>query len=228
LSKVEGERNSNVITITVRNPGCKLAVDFARLLTDAFLQLEGRIAHNPRTSFVQQQVNTYRDDVAAAQAAMSSFRKKSGISSMSEERTVFIQQRVLLQQAMMANKARVAESHARYLSLAGQMASIEPMVTTAQNDRDPLELEARTNLSDLLARQARMHSEFGEDSPAMAEMRKSVAAAQLILPQAHQAPPLTHADPNNAYQQIQIAAAQAKSDWEATQESVKAQASQYD
>jgi succinoglycan biosynthesis transport protein ExoP len=226
--KVEGQRDTNVITISVRNPSRSLAVLFARLLNDAFLELEARITHNPRTGFIQQQVLAYRHDVTAAQAAMSEFQKRYFISSMSEERTVLIQQRALLQQAMMANESRVAESHARYESLTAQMDDIAPVVTTAQNDRDPLELEARTNLSDLLAREARMRSEFGADSAAVAEIHKSIAAAELVLSQAHHAAPLTHADPNTAYQQIQIAAVQARSDWEAAQQSVKTQATQVD
>lgn len=225
--KVEGERDANVIRVTVKNPDRQIAEEFARRLCDAFLQLEARIDRNPRLNLIQKQVTKYRNDVSDAQLAMASFQKSNSISSMSEERTVLIQQRALIEQSMMGTEGRVAENHMRYKSLAAQLNHIAPVVTTSQNDRDPMELGARSNLSDLETREVRLLSEFGSESPAIAAAKKSTSAAKRLLLRERRTPPLTHSDPNVAYQQLQVAMNQAKGDWDAAEDGLKVQRQQY-
>jgi len=225
--KVEAQRDANVINISLQNPDRRLAVEFVRRLTEGFLQMDAHISRNPRLNFVQDQVEKYRKTVTDAQDAMSSFQKFNAISSIGEERTVLIQQRALLQQSLMGNASKAVESRARYVALSSELQKISPVVTTSQNDRDPMELAARTNLSDLEAREAELGSEYGLDSPAIQDIKRSVAASRKLLVSASQTPPLTHADPNQAYQQLQVATLQAKGDWTAAEQSTNVQQQQY-
>jgi len=225
--KVEAQRDANVINIELLNPDRHLAVEFVRRLTEGFLQMDARISHNPRLNFVQDQVEKYRKTVTDAQDAMSRFQKANGISSIGEERTVLIQQRALLEQSLMANQSKAVESQARYQALSAELQKISPVVTTSQNDRDPMELSARTNLADLEAREAELGSEYGLDSPAIEDIKRSVTASKELLLSASHTPPLTHADPNQAYQQLQVTTLQAKGDWTAAQQSTTIQNQQY-
>ena len=209
---VTGARDANVFTLAVNNPDRAVALALTSRLSDAFLQLVSTLDHNPRTDFVRSQLAVYRAELTGAENAMNDFKSRNHIASLSEERTVFIQERALLEQALLSTESKEAETASRYDALRVQLAGISPVVTTAQNDRDPLELTARTNLSNLQAKSAELNVSFGGNSDAAGQVARSLAAARQILADAQRTRPLTHSDPNHAFQEIQINTVEAGAD----------------
>ena len=209
---VTGARDANVFTLAVDNPDRAVALALTSRLSDAFLQLVSTLDHNPRTEFVRSQLAVYRAELTRAEIAMNDFKARNHIASMAEERTVFIQERALLEQAMLATEGKEAEASARTDSLRSALAGISPVVTTAQNDRDPVELTARTNLSNLEAKSAELAVAFSGNSDAAHQVAQSLAAARQILADAQRTRPLTHSDPNHAFEEIQIGAVSAEGD----------------
>ena len=224
--KVESERNSNVITLSVLNENRSIAVQVAQRLIDTFIEREARIDRDPRLEFIRGQVEVYRKHVTDAQAAMESFRVKNGISSMEEERTTLIQERSNLEQSIIATHSRAVGDEQSVRSFAAQMEQLSPVIATAQNDKDPLELSVRTNLADLKTRETALNQAFSADSAAVQDVRRQIRAAEDLLDQVRSRSPLTHAEANTAYQQIQVAMAQAKADLEAARESEASQRQQ--
>ncbi len=225
---VQTERNSNVITVALFNRDRAMAVTAARLLIDRFIEREGRIDRDPRLDFIRDQVEVYRKHVTDAQAAMEAFQLKSGISSMEEERTALIQQRSALEQSISASQSRAAGDARSFTTLKSQLRQLSPVVLAAQNDKDPLELTARTTLADLESREAALRQTFSESAPTVQEIHKRVMAAQADLERTRSRPPLTHSEPSVAYQQIQVAMFQTQADLEAAHESEANQRQQLD
>lgn len=221
--KVDSERTSNVITLAVLNENRDIAVQVAQRLIDTFIERQARIDRDPRLEFIRGQVEVYRKHVADAQAAMESFRMTNGISSMEEERTTLIQERSNLEQAIVATRSRGVGDEQSVRSLTAQMQQLSPVVETAQNDKDPLELTVRSNLADLKTREAALRQAFSEDSTAVQDVGRQIRAAEELLEQVRSRSPLTHAEANTAYQQIQVAIAQAQADLEAARESEASQ-----
>ncbi len=223
---VTGARDANVFTLAVRNPDRAVALALTSRLGDAFLQLVSTLDHNPRLEFVRAQLGIYRAAVTRSEMAMDAFKKTNHISSMVEERTVYIQERALLEQAMMNAESKEAENEARYDALRTELGRVSPIVTTAQNDRDPLELSARTNLSALQAKDAELRVAFSGNSDAAMQVARSLSAARQILADAQKIRPLTHSDPNHAFQELQIATVEAEGDAKATREAVAVEKTQ--
>jgi uncharacterized protein involved in exopolysaccharide biosynthesis len=223
---VQSERNSNVITVTLLNGDRALAVDAVRRLIDRFIEREGRFDRDPRLEFIRGQVEVYRKHVTDAQAAMEAFQIKNGISSMEEERTAMIQQRANLEQSIVAVHSRAVGDGKSYQTLRAAIRQLSPVVATAQDDKDPLELTARTNLADLEAREAILRQTFSDSSQAVQDIHKRIQAAETLLAHARSRTPLTHSEPNVAYQQMQVAMFQTKADLDAAQESEASQRQQ--
>ncbi len=212
---VTGARDANVFTLAVDNPDRAVALAITSRLSDAFLQLVSTLDHNPRTEFVRSQLAVYRAELTRAEDAINDFKARNHIASMAEERTVFIQERALLEQAMLATDGKEAEAAARYDALRTALDGISPVVTTSQNDRDPVELTARTNLSNLEAKKAELAVAFSGNSDAARQVAQSLSAARQILADAQRTRPLTHSDPNHAFEEIQISTVAAAGDMKA-------------
>lgn len=217
--EVEAERDSNVISVTLLNHDRELAVKALSRLVDRFLEREAKFGRDPRLEFVKGQVDIYRKQVSDAQTAMEAFQIGHNISSMDEERTVLIQQRANLEQSIIATHARALEDDKKYRSLVVQMKGLLPVVTTEQGDRDPLQLTARSNLADLKATQHKLQQTFSTDSTIVEAIRQRIADAEGLLKEASAYPPLTHSDPNRAYQDVEVAMIQAKADLDAATDS---------
>ncbi len=223
---VRSERNSNVITVNLLNRDRGLAVEAARRLVDRFIEREGRIDRDPRLEFIRDQVEVYRKHVTDAQSAMQKFQLQTGISSMDEERAALIQQRSNLEESITAVHSRVVGDEKSYQSLRSQLRELSPVVATAQDDKDPLELTARTNLAELESREAALRQAFSDDSQAVRDIRTRIKAAETVLAGAKTRAPLTHSEANVAYQQIQVAMFQARADLDAARESEASQRQQ--
>jgi uncharacterized protein involved in exopolysaccharide biosynthesis len=226
--KVESVRTSNVITFTLLNENRATAVELAKHLIDSFIEREGSINRDPRTDFIRGQVDVYKKHVVDAQMAMEEFRIKNGISSMDEERTALIQQRSLLEQSISGTHSRLVGDEKSFDTLAQLIRHVEPVVTMAQNDKDPLELSARTSLAALKAREAVLSQSFDENSQAIQDTRKSIEATERLLREAAKRSPLTHAEANAAYQQLQITMFQTKADLDSARASEAAQRQELD
>jgi polysaccharide biosynthesis protein PslE len=224
--KVEAGRNSNVIEVTLFNNNRGMAVEVAKRLINRFIDREGQINRDPRTDFIRGQVEVYRKHVADAQTAMEAFQLKNGISSMDEERTALIQQRSNLEQSIIAVHSRLVGDEKSYETLSKQLSHLSPVIATAQNDRDPLELTARTSLADLKAREAALEQAFAQNSQAIQDTRKNIKATEALLKEASRRTPLTHSEPNFTYQQLQVAMIQTKADLDAARVSEAAQRNQ--
>jgi len=225
---VKGEVRSNIIHVSVTNPDRALSEEIARRLIDHFLEREATILTNPRLEFVRSQVEIYEKQAVDAQASLQHLKTSKKIFSLEEERTALIQQRSVLEQSLAAAEAHLAESRQRRQSLSQQLGQINPVVVLTQNDRDPLELSARSNLADLEARKARFANIYSDDSNTMVDLQARISSAQELLSKLGANAPLTHTDSSTAYQQIQISTAQAQADLEAARGSVEQQKLQLD
>jgi tyrosine-protein kinase Etk/Wzc len=147
---------------------------------------------------------------------------------MDEERTALIQQRSLLEQSISGTHSRLVGDEKSFDTLAQLIRHVEPVVTMAQNDKDPLELSARTSLAALKAREAVLSQSFDENSQAIQDTRKSIEATERLLREAAKRSPLTHAEANAAYQQLQITMFQTKADLDSARASEAAQRQELD
>jgi uncharacterized protein involved in exopolysaccharide biosynthesis len=225
---IKSERNSNVITIALRNKNRDMAVQVTNRLIGQFVEREGKIDRDPRLGFIRGRLDIYRRDVANAQAAMEAFQLQNGISSMDEERTALIQERANLEQSIIALHSTVTGDEKKYQTLSSQIQQLSPVILTAQNDRDPLQITARSNLAELQARESALRQAFSENSQAVQDVRNNIKAAQDVLSDEKSESPLTHAEVSVAYQQIQVALLQTKAELDSAREAETTQRQQLD
>jgi succinoglycan biosynthesis transport protein ExoP len=212
--KVEIQKDSTIISISLFNPDPQIAKRALGVLIDRYLEKQGKIGRDPQLAFVQNQVAIYKKQVADAQAAMESFQQKNHISSMDEETSYLLKQRSDLETQLATNKVRIEEDQRRAAALKQQLTTLKQTVDLHQEDRDAALDAARTQLVQLQVRQESLSTGFGPNSPAAVENREQIAKVQSFIDSYPNRTPLVQMAPNATYQTTQTALLQTEADLE--------------
>jgi polysaccharide biosynthesis transport protein len=213
--KVEIQKESTVIQISLFNSDPQIAKRALGVLIDRYLEKQGKIGRDPQLAFVQTQVAIYKKQVADAQAAMEAFQTKNHISSMDEETSYLIKQRSDLETQFASNKVRIEEDQRRSTMLTDQLKTLKQTVDLHQEDRDAALDAARAQLVDLQVRQESLSTGFGPNSPAAVETRAQIAKVQGFINSYPTRTPLVQSAPNGTYQATQTSLLQTDADLQA-------------
>lgn len=213
--KVEVQKDSTVIQISLFNPDPRIAQQALSVLIDRYLEKQGKIGRDPQLAFVQNQVAIYKKQVADAQTAMESFQLKNHISSMDEETSYLLKQRSDLEAQLATNKVRIEEDQRRSAALKEQLTTLKQTVDLHQEDRDAALDAARTQLVELQVRQESLSTGFGPDSPAARVNEAQIAKVQDFIKNYPNRTPLTQMAPNATYQATHTSLLQTEADLQA-------------
>jgi len=213
--KVEVQKDSTVIQISLFNPDPQVAKRALGVLIDRYLEKQGKIGRDPQLAFVKTQVAFYKKQVADAQAAMETFQLKNHISSMDEETSYLLKQRSDLETQLSTSKVQIEEDQRRSAALTGQLKTLKQTVALHQEDRDAALDAARAQLVDLQVRQESLSTGFGPNSPAAVETRAQIAKVQSFIDSYPSRTPLVQHAPNATYEATQTSLLQTQADLQA-------------
>lgn len=214
-TKIEVQKDSTVIQIQLWNPDPQVAERALAVMIDRYLEQQGKVGRDPQLAFVQNQVAIYKDQVAAAQSAMTSFQLKNQVSSMDEENSYLIKERSELETTFATNKVRIEEDQRRSAELNEQLKTLKPTVDLHQQDRDLALDAARTQLVELQVRQQALSTSFGPDSPAMQINQSQIAKTQDFINSYPSRNALVQMAPNTTYQTTETTLLQTQADLQA-------------
>jgi succinoglycan biosynthesis transport protein ExoP len=214
-TKVEIQKESTVIQISLFNPDPQIAKQALDVLIKRYLEKQGKIGRDPQLAFVQTQVAIYKKQVGDAQTAMEAFQQKNHISSMDEETSYLLKQRSDLETQFATNQVRIEEDQRRGTALTEQLKTLKQTVDLHQEDRDAALDAARAQLVDLQVRQESLSIGFGPDSPAAVENRAQIAKVQSFISSYPSRTPLVTNAPNATYQSTQTSLLQTQADLQA-------------
>lgn len=214
-TKVEVQKDSTVIQISLFNPDPKIAERTLSVLIQRYLEQQGKIGRDPQLAFVQNQVAIYKKQVGDAQTAMEAFQLKNHISSMDEETSYLLKERSDLETQSAMNKVRIEEDERRSAALKEQLKTLKQTVDLHQEDRDTALDAARTQLVELQVRQESLSSGFGPDSPAARVNLAQISKVQDFINSYPNRTPLIQMAPNTTYQSTQTSLLQTEADLQA-------------
>jgi uncharacterized protein involved in exopolysaccharide biosynthesis len=226
--KIQSVKDSNVITVTVLNSDPHVAQRIAALVADRFIARQAGIARDPRSAFVNDQLQFYRGEVAKTQDAMAQFQVDKRIFSFDEERTFLIQERSTLEAQLYATQSRLAEDKEKSAELREHLTHMPGTLQLVQGDRDPSLEAARSSLTDLKLRQHELMLTYRSDSQAVRDITKKIENVQAFISSFADRSPLKRTEPNTAFSQTQVDLTRAAADLKAAEASVQTTQSQLD
>lgn len=204
--QVATPRETNVIEVAFRHFDAQLGTRATNLLIDRFIEKELRLFSDPQSSFMQQQVETFRVQVSDAQEALRRYKQDSSISSLDEERTLILQQRGTLDATLKDNEAKTSQLQRKRDSLVAALKQVTPDVELFRDTAQDKSLEeAKTKRVELELKEGQLLQTYKPDSQAVTAVRDELRIVKEAIARAQaQQQPAVRTGKNQVFQEIQL------------------------
>ncbi len=115
------DKKSSVIGLDYSNPSKVLSADALRLLESRYFEFRNKLYGDVQAPIVQVQQDAVGSQLAAADAALQSFKKDHDISNFAERRAILLRQQGDLETALAKSEGTIAEQTARLTQLNQQL-----------------------------------------------------------------------------------------------------------
>src|SRR5260221_210763 len=176
------------------------------LLVDRLIDKELQLFGDPRSGFLQQQLEVYRERVKQAEQAVAQFKIDNHISSIDEERTMLLKQRTDLDTILKGVEARIAEVTNRKVGLTTALHSTKENVELySDSDRYRSIDDAKQKLLELQSRERHLLSYYTDNAPPVLATREEIRQVQRSLADEQQSQKSrVRTGRNDVYQQITV------------------------
>lgn len=214
--KVEAERDSNVLSIQLRNPEPEMATATLIKIIAQFKDRQAVVYGGTESKFLQDQVEEARNQLAGSQTRLQKFLSDAGTVSLDDEKTSLYALQEQVRKDYVQVKAHIADLDSRRDALiAAQKQSTETVVLSDESDRYKSVDEARARLSDLVARRAELHN-YRDESVMVRDLTAQIRSAEEQLQaRSRETVARVRSGANPVFQQIQIDLIHADTDYKA-------------
>ncbi|GFE58359.1 GumC family protein [Geobacter sp. AOG1] len=172
---VEGVKNSSVIQVSFRHNNPKIAANAVNLLVDLYKEKHLQVFSNPRSSFLDQQLTAYENQLKESEKNFENFKQKKQVYSLDEQRSLILQQRVLLDTSLRDAQNRVDELSRKLTTLTKQNQLVaQDKSLNSQSDFDRVVGETKTKLLALQLEEQQLLKKYNENSRMVMNIRKEI------------------------------------------------------
>jgi polysaccharide biosynthesis protein PslE len=200
------EKDSNSLTLTYINDNPEVAQATLKVLTNLFLQQQASVERNPRKELLAHQLASALEKTSAASRNLLAYRQSVGITDLTTERSLLLNQRDDIQTQLNQNMAALASTQKSFESYKEQLAHIPPTLQLSdQNDQTMRQLDtAKAKLADAEQSLLQATQAYTANSPLLVDARASRDLWKRTYA-ALKADPTSHltSGPNPTYQQVE-------------------------
>ena len=204
---VDRPGKSNVIVIGFEHQNPQVAARAVNLLSEFWKEKHLAIFSNPQTSFLEEQVQTFRKNLEQSETTMQDFKREHGISSILDQRNLLFDQRQTIDSRSKANEDQVQGLVSKIHSLKRQLNDIPPYIpiSTENESEHPTINATRNELLALRRKEQQLLGKYQESSRMVTDVREEIGLMQaLINKQEAQTKEQVKTVRNPVYQDIQL------------------------
>jgi uncharacterized protein involved in exopolysaccharide biosynthesis len=203
---VNNPRDTNVIDVSLLNEDAGIGTRAVNLLVGRFIERTLKLFGDPQSNFLQEQLDIFRERVAAAQKAVAQFKIDNHISSIDEERTMLLKQRTDLDTTLKGVEAHVAEVTSKKDGLKTALNSTKPDVELySESDRYRSIDDAKQKLLELQSRLQNLLTYYTENAPPVVATQEEITRVKQSLSDEQKTiKARTRTGQNQVYQQLQV------------------------
>ncbi|MFH1703496.1 MAG: GNVR domain-containing protein [Nitrospirota bacterium] len=228
----EGIKKSNVIQVSFQHKEPQIAAQAVNLLVDFFKEKHLQVFSDPRSSFLEQQLVTYEQKLKESENNLESFKQRHRVSSLDEQRSLFLKQRTDLDTSLKNTQNQIKELQQKIASLENQMQTISESKTLyTETDRYKVIDEAKVKLLTLQLREQELLQNYNESNRLVVNVCKEIQLVKDYLLEQEEAIKGKVKTGNVVYQEAEKEIIKAKaelSSQEAKETSLKLQLAQLD
>ncbi len=176
----ENIKKSNVIEVSFRHKDPEIAANAVNQLVEFYKEKHLQVLSSPKSSFIEQQLNTYQQKMEESENNFEAFKQKYRIVSLDQQRSLLLKQRMDLDTSLKTIQNRFNE-------LEKILASPELLLTSQdaryfpQSERYKVIDDAKSKLLSLQLREKELLGKYEESSRLIGNIRKEIRLVQEFI-----------------------------------------------
>ena len=206
LSVYQSE-DSNVIKVAFEHHDPEIAKTAVNLLAKFWKEKHLAIFSNPQASFLEDQVKEYRKKLDESETALQQYKRDHGISSISEQRQLLLEQQTDLDTSFNANENQLKGLKTKMKSLSQQLKGIPRTIpiTSVNEQKHQMIDDTKGELLLLQRKEQDLLGKYHESSRVVSDLRKEIAIIQaFIMEQEAQLKDQVTTGRNPVYQEVEL------------------------
>ncbi len=182
--RVEGIKKSNIIQIDFDHGRPDVAARTVTLLIDAFLEQHVTAYKQPQDhAFFEKQTKALGKKLQSSEAGLQSFRNKSDISSLQEQKSVLLKQISDLELALSRTRAEINENRGKRETMEDGVSAPSPAEKFGKETDFNINAigNIRNKIADLKLREQDLRSKYPDDNRLVVTVRKEIEEAERLL-----------------------------------------------
>jgi len=173
--KVERIKKTNVLRVTFQHPNPRTAANAVNMLVEFSKEKHLQVFSDPKSSFLGMQLDVYEQKLQDAENNLQSFKQKTEVFSLDEQRRLLLSQRTELDSALKNSLNTIQELHNKVLSLKGQIRIIaEKKSNYTSSERDRIIVETKAKLLDLQLKEQDLLKKYTENNRLVVNVRNEI------------------------------------------------------
>lgn len=201
-------KESNVIKASFQHGQREIAEQVLTLLLTFFKEKHLEVFSPPKASFLEKQVETYRQKLNESKAALQAYKEKYGLSSLEQERHLLLEQRRDLDTALKEAQNKRQGLRSKLVSLREQISQVPERTSLESVSSSPRERaidETKAKLLTLRLTEQDLLTKFQEGSRLVQNIRSEIAVVeQFIKEQEELLTDTVKTGKNPVYQELEI------------------------
>jgi uncharacterized protein involved in exopolysaccharide biosynthesis len=196
---------SNVIKVSFLHNHPEMAARAVNLLTDFLREKHLTIFSNPQTSFLEEQVQTFRKNLEQSETHLQEFKREHRLSSLLDQRKLFLEQRQTLDSKFKSNEDQVKGLGSKINSLRNQLKMISESIPIVNEQQHQRIAQTRNEFLALKRKEQQLLGKYQEGSRMVTDIREEIALIQdSIQDQEAQLKNQVTTERNPVYQDLQL------------------------
>jgi len=172
---VEGIKKSNVIQIAFQHKEPAMAAKAVNLLVDLLAEKHLKVYSDPKSSFLEQQLQAFDQRLKESQDRLEAFKQKHRVFSLKEQRSLLLSQRAELDTGTKNTENQVRELRRKVSSLKEQMRTLSERVELqTETERYKIVDDAKANLLALQLKEQNLLEKYSEDNRLVVSVRQEL------------------------------------------------------
>ena len=180
--KVENVQKSNVVEVTFRHEKPAMAALALNTLVEKFKEKHLEVYSDPRSSFFESQLTEYEQKLKESADKLETFKQKSGVYSLEEQRSLLLRQRTDIDTTYKASQHVIDELHRKLATLRKQFGTVSRRNESyTPSERERVITEAKSRLLALQLNDQELRRRYNDNSRFVTSNQDEINVVQKFL-----------------------------------------------
>lgn len=175
-------KKSDVVNLFLTHKDPEVAARTINTLVDFFTERHLQLYSNPKSQFLESQLALYRQRLDKSESDLELFKQKHGVYSLTEQRSIMLQQQAGLSTELRSTKNRIRMLQEKVMALNVQLETVpETVIEYNETQKNRMIDDAMTKLLDLQLQEQQLLLKYDENHRLVSHIRREIQVVRDFL-----------------------------------------------